>query len=229
MTIGLGFLCRDGIVLCADRQITGLAGYKFEECKLFYCINDWGTMVFGYAGDPEAAKVMFDKINDNLQLLIGKSKARTSGRKIRGALETIFNSRNSKGLETLVGIRLEHGTLHMFRTSGKKVRDGITESIGGGDGSALQYVCHIVLGPSLGLHEAEVMGSYIVSVANRYVEGCSGGPDVTSVHADGSVTESSSIMPNQKERFAYCEEQIGAGLRELLFSGGTKKVVISKQ
>ena len=36
MTIALGFLCPDGMVLCSDRQITVDGGLKYEKRKFWY-------------------------------------------------------------------------------------------------------------------------------------------------------------------------------------------------
>jgi hypothetical protein len=59
MTIAAGFLCSDGVVVAADRQITSPT-YTFPECKLssFYWGN--GRGILAYAGNRDA-HVEFDK------------------------------------------------------------------------------------------------------------------------------------------------------------------------
>jgi hypothetical protein len=101
------------------------------------------------------------------------------------------------------------------------------EAIGFGDMSVLKYLSKFLLPDNaLDVSEAHVLASYIVSVACRYVDGCSGGPDQKTIHRDGSITSGSGgVFPNEKERFAYSEQEIGRGLRELLLSGGTKTVI----
>ena len=55
VTIGMGFRCSDGIVVCADTQITW-QGHKDYECKVYYLSgHDW-TMASVYAGSPHLMK-----------------------------------------------------------------------------------------------------------------------------------------------------------------------------
>ncbi len=228
MTIGVGFLCPEGILLCADRQLTGDGGYKFEERKIFshWCV-DGPSFVFSYAGDPDAARSMFGKISDGLSSGISKSKAASPRSKALGVLEKIFRDRNAKGLQTLIGVRFKNSGLYLFKTSHHRVVDGIREYIGVGDSSALRYLCGFLLKGRLSINEAEVLGAYVISVANRYVDGCGGGPDVATLHKDGQIGEGTGgPFPNARERFLHSEEEIGKGLRALLLSGGTAKMEI---
>ncbi|MFY9907853.1 MAG: hypothetical protein WAK62_22060, partial [Terriglobales bacterium] len=146
--------------------------------------------------------------------------------RLLGALEKIFKNKSSKGLQTLIGIRLRRN-FYLFKTTHHKVVEGFTDWIGSGDSSALRYLCDFLLQTRLSVQEAHVIGSYIVSVANRYVDGCSGGPDATTIYSDGTIGENSGgPFLNSKARFISCEEQVGKGLRELLFSGGDKNLII---
>ena len=229
VTIAVGFICQDGIAICADRQMTSEAGYKFEERKIFYSSQPWWTVVFAYAGDPDAARIMFGKVSRELQPEMEKSRIVSKTERARHALERIFKSRDSKNVKSLIGIRYQStGYCCMFRTSGSKVVFSERAHIGAGDSSALRYLCDFLLQPVLtSVNEASVLGSYIVSVATRYVDGCGGGPDITTVDEKGYITESTGgVFPGEKARFLNCEEQIGTGLRELLFSGATKTIVV---
>jgi 20S proteasome alpha/beta subunit len=217
MTIGVGFLCTDGVVLCADRQLTSNTGFKYEERKIFWTHSDFCTLIFGYAGETYGAQVMFRKVREDLQETAIKAKGRFSADKSRNALEKIFKDRNSKGLETLIGIRLQHSPPYLVKTWGNKVVDGLSEYIGAGDSSALRYLCSFLIHDQPNVEQATILGSYIVSVANRYIDRCGGGPDVTILHEKGMVTEATGwIFPNQKDRFAHYEQEIGKQLRHFL-------------
>jgi hypothetical protein len=229
VTIAIGFCCKDGLVMCADRQITSVAGFKSQERKIFRA-SWWDlSILFSYAGDPDAARVLFGKIRENFHSEFGKSRARLAAYKARAALEKIFTNRHAKRLETLIGIRFRDDcSLHLFRTSGHKVVEGDTEHIGCGDSSALRFASGLILTGASTVTEATILGSYIVSVANRYVDGCSGGPDVTAIFKEGTITEGTrGPFVNTKQKFIYCEEQGGKTLRELLLSGGTYSVSLS--
>jgi 20S proteasome alpha/beta subunit len=196
MTIGVGFLCTDGVVLCADRQITGAAGYKFEESKIFWSGGEPFALIFSYAGDPDAANVMFHRTATALREGTTKPKTLLQN-KLQAVVEEIFDDKTATGLETLVGIVLEHSPPILFKTKNKKVVEGFAECIGSGDGSALRYLCNFLLKGHTDVKQAQILGSYIVSVANRYVDGCSGGPDVMILNENGTVQEiSGGIVPN---------------------------------
>lgn len=226
MTIAIGFLCSDGIVLCSDRQMTSDGGMKFSAKKLSHMSGLFHgvqmTLASAYAGDPEAAKILRTEIRERL----GKEIA--SSRSVRKSLEKIFNNKHSKYLEMLIAIRFSSGEKCLFRTKGRKVVEARTEYIGSGDSSALRYIAGFLLPHMLSVKEAQVLGSYIVSVANRFVDGCSGGPDVFTIYDNGITGDSyRGPYPNARERFLTCEDEIGRGLRELLYSGATKVVTIT--
>jgi len=230
VTVAIGFCCEDGLVMCADRQITSVTGFKSEKRKIFRATWWDLSILFSYAGDPDAAHVLFGKIRENFHSEFGKSRARSTAYKARAALEKIFTNRHAKRLETLIGIRFrEDSSFHLFRTSGHKVVEGDMEHIGCGDSSALRYVSDLLLTGMPAVTEATILGSYVVSVANRYVDGCSGGPDITAINKDGSIGEGTGgPFFKTKERFLSCEQQIGKALRELLLSGGTHNITINK-
>ena len=64
MTIGAGFICKDGIVVAADTQeTTGYAGYlKGEKLKIDYSKqNTWSIAIVG-AGDSSYVEMCAQKI-----------------------------------------------------------------------------------------------------------------------------------------------------------------------
>jgi hypothetical protein len=122
---------------------------------------------------------------------------------------------------------VSRGEHFLIKTKEKKVFEGYTEYIGVGDSSALRYLCGFLLHHHLTVNEALILGSYIVSVAGRYVEFCGGDADHATLFASGELVRGGGgPWPNQRERYLYCEEEIGKGLRGLLFSGGTKAIEI---
>src|ERR1700691_6315771 len=64
VTIGVGFLCEDGIVLCADNQITWPQSHKYYECKIYeHRTNEW-SMLNTFSGDPDLVKSFNGKFRD---------------------------------------------------------------------------------------------------------------------------------------------------------------------
>jgi hypothetical protein len=124
---------------------------KFEDSKIFRADWDQMNMIFSYAGDPDAARVMFRNICRQLwqEILKGACRELSQAEAARSALETIFRDRDSKGLQTLIGLKFHPFNYYLFKTSNKKVVEGFTEYIGGGDGSALRYLCDFLCGEFL--------------------------------------------------------------------------------
>src|ERR1700683_1136407 len=52
VTMALGFLCRDGVVIGADRQVTG-EDFTFPECKLVSTKWKNGYGILGYSGSHD--------------------------------------------------------------------------------------------------------------------------------------------------------------------------------
>jgi 20S proteasome alpha/beta subunit len=71
MTIAAGFKCRDGVILCADSQITLDQGKKYQA-KIFG-INKRAGMYLVYSGDVLFARELVDALQGAMKEQIGKS------------------------------------------------------------------------------------------------------------------------------------------------------------
>jgi hypothetical protein len=221
MTIGVGFVCQDGIVLCSDREMTGPNGYKYQETKILRSTNRKRTIAFSYAGYPDEAKAMFRKVCEGLDHefasgIFDVSRART-------ALERIFNDRLSKGLQALMVVSWDGAVPHLFKAWERTITDPVSDLIGWGDSSVIRYLGDILLNrPAFKSKEAEVIGAYLIFVATRFVGKCGGGMDIVTIEGPGKLSEhQGDLFPNQREKFFRCEEEIGRALETLLLSGGT--------
>jgi len=61
MTMAAGFVCRDGLVLAADRQFTS-DFHTYQECKLRELRWSNGLAIWGYSGSPDTAR----RVNEEL-------------------------------------------------------------------------------------------------------------------------------------------------------------------
>jgi hypothetical protein len=189
VTIGVGFICPDAIVLCSDRQLTGQGGYKYEERKIYFysCPPDL-NLIFSFAGDQDAARLMFDKVTAAMDEF--SAERNMAERQARNALIAIYDDKHTKGLQTLIGFFYKGNEPFLIKTVERKVLLGVpAEYIGVGDSSVLRYICDILVTKLLSVQEACSVGSYIVRTANKYIDGCSGGPDITVLYADGKIAE----------------------------------------
>jgi len=228
VTIGIGFVCPDGLVLCSDRQLTVAGSHKFSETKIFNMQEAIsGTrLLFSYAGDESAAKSFYQHFKSEL---LTELKAPADPKvppwdRRRLFFERVYRDRRAKTIQTLSAIDSQMFGVHLFRSYGHDVVEGRSEYIGTGDSSVLRYATDLLLRPLSSVSEAQVIGSYLVRLANRYVDGCSGGPDISTLHSNGIITEGTGgCFPDEQARFGYCEQEIGKIMRELLLSGGTRE------
>jgi hypothetical protein len=226
VTIGIGMLCTDGVLVCADRQHTSpRAGFKFEAVKTSRHIARNCRLSFCYSGNQDDATAMLRIIYDTFDDVF-ESEPEANGpinRTLR-ALTKIFKDKTAKYLEMLIGVCFPGSACGLIKTSGNRVVVGVTEYIGCGDSSVLRYLADILLPnwvPST--HEADFLSCYMCSVATRYIDGCGGGPDRIVLHLDGVITDAQGgPLDNQRERNLYSEAETGKVLRELIYSGGTK-------
>lgn len=198
VTIGLGFTCNNGVVLCADRQITVTTGMKYEKQKVsWYQVfsperkKAKTLTAFGmtYAGDPDKAKVLAYRISQKLKNHVFRPhKGFSYDDDARGIVESCLKSKNARPDEALIAFQMKSSfgwrKPFIIRTSGTKVVLGHREYIGVGDSSVIRYFDKMVGSKIRNISQAECFGAYLVSVANGCVEGCSGGPDVLTLRSD---------------------------------------------
>jgi hypothetical protein len=65
MTMAVGFCCKDGVVIAADRQVTG-TNFTFPECKLLSFLWRNGTAIAAYSGDRDTSKVFAREMSERL-------------------------------------------------------------------------------------------------------------------------------------------------------------------
>lgn len=226
VTIGIGMLCTDGVILCADRQHTALhAGYKFDAVKVSRHTSRNCNLSFCYAGTQADASAMLRIVYDNFDDVFEKEPdANGPINKALRALTKIYKDKTSRYLEMLIGVSFPNVACGLIKTSGSRVVVGVTEYIGSGDSSALRYLADFLLPANVpSTHEADFLACYMCSIASRYIDGCGGGPDRIVLHLDGLITDlQGGPLDNQEQRNLYSESETGKVLRELIYSGGTR-------
>jgi hypothetical protein len=187
VTIGLGFQCADGVVLCSDRQISKTGGLKFTEQKISHAIVRGAVdadIAMTYGGDRDIAKNLFREITQSLPLELNKRKETFPQDRIIGFLRDAVPRKDSKYVEMLVAFSSPQFPPTLFVIRGSQVLQGIREYIGVGDSSVIRYISELISRP-LSANQAVTAGIYMVSLANRFVEGCSDGPDALYMRSYG--------------------------------------------
>jgi hypothetical protein len=179
MSIALGIECPDGAVLGTDRQITKEGGLKYQQRKISIC-NVTGNIplqyAFAYCGDPDAAATIEREIGRELLAGICSSDVFNFDL-VFADIRRAFGRKENKDLESLILMGSPSIKPFLLRTKGAKVVHGKIECIGVGDSSVIHYLSEL-LPKKLTLDKASQVVAYLVSLANRYIDGCGFGPDV---------------------------------------------------
>lgn len=181
MTIAVGFQCRNGIVLCADRQFTSAGFYKYSQEKFTQCMPGMCDVVFTFSGSPNLATEIQDKIIDRLERHdADPSLPDLACKDVRDIVDDVLtemgrlNGVFSGSLQFLVGIHPVWESPQLLSFDGQAVhvvRE--TAVLGcGGDTSLIRFLCDKLYDPNLTCELAAHIGAYLVKKATQYVDGC---------------------------------------------------------
>jgi hypothetical protein len=191
VTIGIGFMCRDGILLSADTQITWPQNHKYYESKLYYHqrINEY-SIALTFAGNPNLAKSFFGKLPSALDLV----PSPVSTEKLQNCIESLLSTMDlvesdQDGLHMMIGIIVLHHGLRLLKTERKVVSEvrGY-DYVGVGDSSLLRYLSSLTMLRTVSTtQQALALSSYLILQAKRYVDGCGGETEAFIMRRDGSI------------------------------------------
>ena len=178
VTIGVGFFCQDGIVICSDNQVTWEDSHKDYKRKiLIHDAPEWIT-AFTYAGSPEVMECFFEKFEATAATL----RPPFTVAKIHEAVETVLfcmdildNQVNQ--LQMICGISILNGEWKLLRTEQKVVRKVSDYGyVGCGEGSLLRFLGRILCGDytEFKIRHAMMLGVYLTMKARTHVDGCGG-------------------------------------------------------
>lgn len=183
MTIAIGLLAADGVILCSDSQLTIPEYVKYPGRKVFTLTSAPGSpqrwaVGFTYAGDPERMKSLYEKMQEALY-----SKESVDQNNVKRSLEQALSEvrgsiiHANEDVDVLCGGSIGEGDPFLF--SGKS--GVVTESdefaaLGVGDSSLARYLISIfpegrlLMDFSTGL----VAGAYIIARSVDFVDKVSG-------------------------------------------------------
>lgn len=168
VTMAVGFLCRDGIVIAADTQVTG-ANYTFPECKL---INfEWGngSGILGYSGDRDAFIAFASELGTRL-----RDDVRLTDQDVNNLLKECIQASVDKKevLLTIAGYWLDghrFPSLVVSNTAHKVVDVVDCEVIGYADSPlARSLLGRFRALPRVSVHQARIYAVHFISQAKKY-------------------------------------------------------------
>jgi hypothetical protein len=203
VTIGVGFACQDGIVLCSDTQMSN-GSMKFYEDKIFpYYMNKNVdgkpcSVVMTYAGNPVLMKSFWDKFCDANKALAATPNPSDMRKLIEQILENMIlvDAAGNPDLYLLCGITQTGFPPQLLKSQANNlytVSEGV-DFVGCGDTSVIRYLSKIFrLRFIEDISSAVKLGTYLIGQAKLYVDGCGGDTDVTLLHPDGKILDISAM------------------------------------
>jgi hypothetical protein len=224
VTIAVGALTPEGIVLCSDSQITG-TGYKYSDKKLF-SIDTCGRTSFSlglaYSGDPQKITRIYEQMNDHLTQDI-----EVDAEYVRSSFEAaLSNARNAivthsdPDIDVLCGFVPDKGNPVLFTGKNGIVSETAKWTVlGVGDASLTRYLQKL-LPINRGLQDnatALVISAYVIKQASDYIDGCGGDLQFCILRRGTEPNISRGTVPALK----YTSTLLDALIKEsILFSSG---------
>jgi 20S proteasome alpha/beta subunit len=216
MTIALGILCSDGVVLATDTQYSVGTVLKYEGLKLFRASAGDCQVIIAACNNADAFRRVIDVIQEELQRSLKDTQPTVDIVRLatEGALAKFYrkfidpipsDERANFEFQLIVGICAKSEKGRLFHSNRSMlVEDYHCACLGEG-----QYIAEyaielfVPLKPSVEL--SKCLAAYIVSAAKRYIQSVGGQSKVYAIHNDGS---DSVLLPFEIEEVEECFGQI---------------------
>jgi hypothetical protein len=234
MTIAVGFRCSDGIVLCADSQMTASDGMRYDAEKLLGYSNDNDiSAVFALTGAEVFSKMCIDRLakrvlNSNASDVNQDLRDETLRIHQEYAPQALANA-GEYDLDVLVGVKFrlqDRDVLGLFHIEGPAVSPPITtfDCIGIGRTVAREAIS-LFYKPRLPVQQANRVAVYCLQKVKNHVEGCGGPSQIISIWDDTDDVDEESYPsdPVRMDQSAIAEIEKGfvglfAALRPVFLS-----------
>ena len=189
VSIAIAAICKDGLVMCADTQVTHPNGDKSYECKIstIQLSENRGTLVLSYAGIPDDEKAVVERLRNKIA---GQDKTFDDVRTdLQDALNKVLG-RSRRNHQMLCGY-CDSGNFRLLKTSDRVISPvDCWDCVGWGDSALTKYLGAIFLsGDILPLLRAVPICIYLIAQAKKYVGWCGGDTDIAVLNPNGEVTE----------------------------------------
>ncbi len=182
VTIAVGMLCRDGVVIAADSELSIRNYSKHYESKVSHTEGkDW-ALVFSYADEPglylRAREEIMRKFRDSSHHLPEIAYSISAE-----VFEEMKYPHKEIELQMLIGVSCFTSEAKLLWFDGKTLHwASEIHRLGTGDASLVQYLCDGLYTPSIAIEDRIKIAAYIVGRAKSYIEGCSGDTTLCVLH-----------------------------------------------
>lgn len=217
MTAVVGLRCSDGIVICADRQVSSPDYHKYYERKISVeCGSGWGV-IFAYAGLPQLAKEAKEKMAKTLEdIEIGYVEGNVSPEKVQEIADDILTDMGRHyadlNLQMLMAVStiqtLMSNSLDMFLFDGHGLHraEGFSY-LGLADSSLIRFIADAVYSPSISTKLGTRLGIYMIEKAKHYLDHCGGATDVMVIKKGNKWYPQDEVLVNTLAKSAPDYEQ----------------------
>lgn len=199
VTIGIGFLCPNSVVICADTQMSN--GYmKFYETKIYpFALRtskgEHCGVAITFAGNPSLMKAFYDRFKNEVNAPSFNASMATVEEKLKEVLEgmgnSLFDAQGNPDLYLLCGM-VSEGKPVLLKTQAQTVHHVRQryDFVGSGDSSVLRYLARILQPEFVDNPEAAIrLGTYLVGQAKIYADGCGGDTDIMLISQHGALLD----------------------------------------
>jgi hypothetical protein len=208
MTIALGVVCSNGVVLGTDLQYTTDDATKTPGQKMFWlCPGRPYSVLIAASGSPDSAKQVVELSEE--AILSKYPDSIPTIRQIRACIEDSLrevylghidtapvNERAGMRCDLLVGIRVGREIQLLYSNRTRLIKEKDAKCFGIGLWFSNYALTQLLpLRPTLEV--ASQVVAYVIAMAKDYVEGVGHGSDIHTLHLDG--THDSLLLPEREE------------------------------
>ena len=181
MTIGIGFHCRDGIVLAADQQQTAGGYYKVHSTKLGNIVYEGATILWTYSHLPNLVTVMKDGVFAKLPNDPSQFTVNNVSEAVYKQIAEMKTQYPAEMADQQFLFALSCGNaLKFVRVSGGIVDEPHSACIGVGDSSLVNYIIKAFgWRPPIFMDVADALtlAIYVIHLAKQFVDRVGGPTD----------------------------------------------------
>ena len=200
MAVLVGLRCKDGFVICADRQVTSPGSFRYEEEKISITSSQGESLVFAYSGLPCLAREARDRI-------ISKCSKMDAGAVYEAAdavLTEMARFHSDLKLQLLIGITKSKARSTLLKFDGKSLQLADDFNfLGVRDSALFRFLADILYSTEMNVTQGSALASYLASKAERYIDGCGGPIDLTI------------LMHKQSDCAMLSQEEIRSRIQEM--------------
>lgn len=194
MTIAAGFVCSDGVVLCADTELT--SSYKQQGQKLWIHSNSYGlSIAVTGAGDYVLLKLANEHISHRLSKamsvddvrhgIVERVLASIHKDHVDAAPESLLRS-GEYGLSLLVAIQYRSRAL-LFESSRTALSPVVDYRCVGSGSPVANLIAGTMFSPSLPVLWGRIFASYLIQQTKTHGLYCGGNSNIAVMSNDGQA------------------------------------------